>query len=263
MEIIKEINGELIKNLLKQGKRADGRGKLQYRKIEVEKNIIENAEGSAFCRLGNTQVLAAIKIGLSQPFPDRPDEGILSTNAEFTPIAASHFEPGPPSIDSIELARVVDRGIRSSGIVDLKKLTTPNPELVKTIYLDLWIIDYDGNLFDASTIASVVALKNTFMPKLEGDKLIYEERVEKLPTYSCPISCTFGKIEEHIILDPTFDEEISLSPLITITTTSNHVCAVQKSKGGGFSKNQLLDLIDLSFQKAQEIRQLLGLKDVD
>ncbi|MCX8163336.1 MAG: exosome complex protein Rrp42 [Candidatus Micrarchaeota archaeon] len=263
MEIIREINGELIKNLLKQGKRADGRGKLQYRKIEVEKNVIDNAEGSALCRLGNTQVLAAVKIGLAAPFPDRPDEGVLSTSAEFTPIAASHFEPGPPSIDSIELARVVDRGIRSSEIVDLKKLTTSNPELVKAIYLDLWIIDYDGNLFDASTIAAVVALKNTYLPKLENDKLIYEERVEKLQTKACPISCTFGKIENHIILDPTFDEEISLSPMITITTTSNHVCAVQKSKGGGFSKNELLELVDLAFEKGQEIRQLLDLRELD
>ncbi|MFN3909633.1 MAG: exosome complex protein Rrp42 [Candidatus Anstonellaceae archaeon] len=259
MEIQNEINGELIKNLLKQGKRADGRGKLQYRKIEVEKGIIPNAEGSAICRIGSTQVLAAVKIGIATPYPDRPDEGILSTNAEFTPIGASHFEPGPPPVEAIELARVVDRGIRSSNMIDLKSLKIENSEMVKAVYLDLWIVDYDGNLFDTSTIAAVVALKNTLMPKIEHDKVIYEERKEKLQTLACPISCTFGKIERHLILDPTFSEEMALDGMITIATEKNFVCAVQKSKGGGFLKKEIIELMEISFQKSQEIRQMLKL----
>ena len=38
------------------------------------------------------------------------------------PLADPTAEPGPPGEDVIELARVVDRGIRESGMVDLKQL---------------------------------------------------------------------------------------------------------------------------------------------
>jgi exosome complex component RRP42 len=260
MEIQKEINSELIKNLLKQGKRIDGRGKLEYRKIEIQKNIIPNAEGSALCKIGNTQVLAAVKIGVGTPFPDREDEGILSTNAEFTPLGASHFEPGPPPVEAVELARVVDRGIRSSNMIDLKSLKIENSEFVKAVFLDLWILDYDGNLFDASTLASVVALKNTYLPKIENDKPNYKERTEKLQTYASPISCTFGKIDNNILIDPNFGEEISIDALITITTNNEYVCAVQKSKGGGFSENELIELMQTSMKKASEIKQMLQIE---
>ena len=257
MEIQREINSELIKSLLKQAKRADGRGKLQYRKMNLDVGVIPNAEGSALCRIGNTQVLAAIKIGLATPFADRPDEGILSTNAEFTPIGASHFEPGPPPVEAVELARVVVRGIRSSNILDLKSLKIENSEFVKAVYLDLWIMDHDGNLFDASALAAIAALKNTYLPKIEGNKIIYTIREEKLQTYATPISCTFGKIDEYIILDPTFGEEMAIEGMITITTSDQYVCAVQKSKGAGFSKKEIIDLIEISMEKANEIRQML------
>ena len=48
---------------------------------------------------------------------------------ELVPFASPMFESGPPREDAIELARVVDRGIRHSEIVDKKKLCiTPGKE---------------------------------------------------------------------------------------------------------------------------------------
>ena len=43
---------------------------------------------------------------------------------------------------------------------------------------------------------------------------------------------------------------------ITIATTKDHVCAMQKGKGS-LSKNELMDLIDLSFKKGNELRDIL------
>ena len=40
-------------------------------------------------------------------------------SAEVRPVAGRSWEPGPPSPQSIELGRVVDRGIRESGCIDV------------------------------------------------------------------------------------------------------------------------------------------------
>ncbi len=103
MEIQKELKRDALQKILAQGQRADGRGKTDYRPIELVSNPLQNAEGSAICRLGRTQVLAGIKFDMAMPFADRPNEGILSTGCEFTPLG-SHlfdlfpldaFQPGP------------------------------------------------------------------------------------------------------------------------------------------------------------------------
>ena len=96
MEILDELKRDTIQNLVAAGKRAEDRGMFDYRDISVEKDILEFSDGSALVRLGKTQVLCAIKFDTAVPFPDRPEEGILSVSAELMPLASQKFEPGPP-----------------------------------------------------------------------------------------------------------------------------------------------------------------------
>ena len=122
MDVVPEITRESIKNLIVNGKRDDGRLLDEYRDISIETDVISKAEGSARVKIGGTQVLVGVKPQIGSPFPDTPNFGVLMTNCEMLPMADPTFEPGPPGEDSIELARVVDRGIRESELVDLDKL---------------------------------------------------------------------------------------------------------------------------------------------
>ena len=72
--------------------------------------------------LGKSEVLAGVKVETGEPFPDTPNEGVMTVNAELVPIASPNFEPGPPNEDSIELARVVDRGIENQTQLTMKNL---------------------------------------------------------------------------------------------------------------------------------------------
>src|SRR5437879_7623619 len=110
---------EHIARLAASGKRSDGRGFDEPRKLVVQKNYIKNAEGSARVQLGNTDVLVGVKIDVGEPYPDTPNQGVLSTSAELIPLASPMFESGPPSPTAIEIARVVDRGIRESKTADV------------------------------------------------------------------------------------------------------------------------------------------------
>lgn len=175
MNILDEIKKDYVANLILKGKRADERGFEDYRELKLEKNVVGSAEGSARVHLGQTQVLVGVKMDVGTPFPDRQDEGILSTNAELLPLASPIFEPGPPNENSIELARVVDRGIRSAGAIDLKSLFLETGK-VWGVYIDLWVLDYDGNLIDAAALAAMAALLNTKMPKYENGKVVTPAR---------------------------------------------------------------------------------------
>ena len=119
---MKEELKEHINNSLKEDVRLDGRKKEEFRKIEIETGVIKTAEGSARVKCGNTEVIAGVKLDVGEPFPDIPDEGVLMVGAELLPLSNPEFESGPPSTESIEVARVIDRGIRESQAIDTKKL---------------------------------------------------------------------------------------------------------------------------------------------
>ncbi|VVB56723.1 Exosome complex component Rrp42 [uncultured archaeon] len=257
MEVQKELKHQQLMQLLAAGKRADGRSKHDYRDIQITRDVLGNAEGSALCTIGKTQVICGVKVSLATPFPDRPNEGVLSTGAEFTPLGSHLFEPGPPKVEAIELARVVDRGIRSANMVDLASLSIPGSSKVKAVYVDLWIADHDGNLFDAAMLAAVAALSKCRMPKIENEKIAFGEYAGNLPVSCLPVSCTFGAIGGQHLLDPTLDEEKGVDGLFVLATTPDFVCAAQKSGWMGYTQKDIMEFVDISFKKGAELRRLL------
>jgi len=249
---------EYVLKLLENGERIDGRKMDQFRDIKVETGIIQRAEGSARVKIGKTDVIVGIKTGIGEPFSDIPNMGILKTAAEFTPIASPAFESGPPRENATELARVVDRGIRESECIDLEKLCIKEGEKTWEIFVDVHIINHDGNLIDASALAAVAALRTTKMPKLEDDKIIRDKLEKKLPLSHTPVTVTVGKVFDKVIIDPIKEEEGLLDSKITVAVMEDgKVCAMQKSGKTGLSLEDVNKMIDLAVEKSKEIRKLL------
>lgn len=251
-----------IKELAEKGERLDGRGLTDFRDIDLEEGIIENAEGSARIRLGETEVMVGIKIEMGTPYPDTPDEGVLAVNAELVPLASPDFESGPPGKEAVELARVVDRGIRESKALDFKKLCITPGEKVFVVFADIYVLNHDGNLIDASALAAITALLNTKMFKYE----LEEGKVKKKPGYTPlsvdkrPIAITVAKINDKFIVDPGFDEEQVMDTRLTITLDDDeNICAIQKGGPGYWKPKEVLEVADLVKQKAEELRKKLKL----
>src|SRR5437899_8795019 len=186
---------EHIARLAASGKRSDGRGFDEPRKLVVQKNYIKNAEGSARVQLGNTDVLVGVKIDVGEPYPDTPNQGVLSTSAELIPMASPNFEAGPPSPTAIELARVVDRGIREAKTVNVEKLCITPKEKVWIMFIDIHVLDYDGNLFDACSYGAVAALASTVVPA----KNLGLGQDFALPIEQWPVSVTTAKIKDLLV----------------------------------------------------------------
>lgn len=256
MDIEACLRKDYITNMVKKGKRLNNRAFDEYRKIKIEKGYAkEKAAGSAMVTLGDTKVLAGISIDVGEPYPDSPTSGVLTVSAEMRPMAAPNFEAGPPGEDSIELARVVDRGIRESGAIDVEKLFIEENK-VWVVFVDVHVLDHSGNLIDASGIAAIAALLDTRMPKYEDGKIIRSEYTGKLPITCIPIPCTSAKIAESMLVDPELDEEYAMTSRLTVTTTDT-INAVQKGGQGSLSEEDVMSAVELAFKCSKDIRKMV------
>lgn len=255
-----EASKDHIKSLLKAGTRLDGRKPLEFRKpFKVESGVISTAEGSAKVTLGETEVLVGVKLELGVPYPDLQDQGTMIVGVELLPLSNPEFESGPPGIKAVELARVVDRGIRESKIIDFKKLCIKKGEQVWTLLIDICPLNDAGNLQDVSAIAALTALKDTCFLKLEKDKVIFEEKTDKkLEIKGEPISITVIKIGDDYIVDPTIGEEKAIEARLTVTSLKDGtLCALQKGEEDALTKEEILKMVDIGLEKAKELRGAL------
>jgi len=260
-KIASKIKQKRIAQLIARGKRLDGRGLTDYREVQIESGLIERAEGSARVRLGKTEVLVGVKIEAGEPFPDVPNEGVLTVNAELVPLASPTFEAGPPDENSVELARIVDRGIRESKAIALEDLCVEPGKKVFVVFVDVYVLNHDGNLIDASALASLAALLNTklFNYEVKEGEIKIKPGYKPLPMRNHPIAVTFAKISDKLIVDPWLEEEQIMDARLTMAVEKDgKICAIQKGGGYGyFAPKEILEASKIAQEKAVELRKLI------
>lgn len=252
MGAIDIIKSDYTRELIAKNEREDKRGALDYRNIEVKTGVIDHAEGSAQVDMGNTRVLAGAKIVVDDVHSDTPDQGNIVVSAELLPLAAAEYESGPPSPEAIELARVVDRGIRAGNCIKLENLFIEEGK-AWTVYVDVYVLNYDGNLFDASTLAAMAAITDSKLPEYKDGAADYNERKTPISVENIVVSSTFAKINGKIIIDPTAAEEMAMDARLTIATDGKFIRAIQKGLKGSFTLGEIEKLTEEAFGKYSEL----------
>jgi len=240
--------------------RFDGRDKKTFREVTVETDVSVTAEGSAIVSIGDTKVIAGVKFEMGTPYADTPDEGSLMVGVELSCMASDNFETGPPSFDAIELARVTDRGIRESKCFDTKTLCIKKGEKSWTVAVDISIINYDGNLFDACSLAAMAAIKSARFPKIDknGNADYHNLTKNGLKFTKIPIGVTVIKIGNQIFVDPTEKEMEGLDARLTVTSVEDDtICALQKGGIAPLSIEDVSNMTEIAIEKAKELRKLL------
>jgi exosome complex component RRP42 len=258
--LVTRVRQRQIGQLLDAGKRLDDRDLEAYREIKVEQGVIEKAEGSARVLMGKTEVLVGTKIETGEPFPDTPNEGVQTVNAELVPLASPAFEPGPPDENSIELARIVDRGIRESKAIDTSKLVIESGKKVFVVFVDVYVLNHDGNLIDASALAAMAALLNTKMPNFEvkDGEVKIKTGYTPLPMKNHPITVTIAKINDKLLVDPGLEEEQIMDARISMAFNDDgNICAIQKGGSGYLTPKQITEAAKMAKAKAAELRKKL------
>ena len=255
----RELRSHII-SLLNADTRLDGRKLTEYRKpIEVEYGVVKTAEGSSRVKIGETDVIVGVKMEAGEPYPDMPDEGTIIVGAELLPLSNPEFELGPPGIQAIELARVVDRGIRESKAIDFKKLCIKSGEKVWLLLIDICTLNDAGNLLDASSLAALAALKDARYPKFDGEKIDYKSKTDKkLPLEKMPIAVTVIKIGDKFIVDPGTEEERAIDARLTVSSIEDGtLCAMQKGGDFPLTVDDIDKMLDIGVEKGKELRRYL------
>jgi exosome complex component RRP42 len=254
--IVEHLRKQQMLDSMAKGKRIDGRAFDEQRPIEIEVDVIKKANGSARVKLGDSEVIAGVKVDTGEPFEGLETKGALIVSAEVLPTASPHVEPGPPDEDVIELARVVDRGVRESEMVDLEKLVLVEGKVVYTIFVDCSVLNTDGNLFDATSYATVAAILTAKIPVLEMQegKVVDTGKTIPMPVTTIPISITQVRIGDAILVDPTAEEEGAMDARITITTSDEGYCALQKGHTGSFTIEEIKKAAETARIKGEEVR---------
>ncbi len=253
-EVTAEILTTHLLDLAAHGKRLDGRGIDEYRPVSIEPGFVSTADGSALARIGSTAVLCGIKLEPGKPFPDTPNAGVLTTNAELVPLSNSMFEPGPPHPRAIEVSRVIDLAIRAAETIDLTKLCVTPGEKSWVCYTDVHVLDHSGNLIDAGMLAALGALTHATMP---NRRFGIADADAPLDVQHFPVECTFVRLGETIVVDPSFEEEQGAQGRITIATDeSGRVVAMQKGLIGAFSPDDVKAVVERAFAHGDRLRAI-------
>ena len=252
-----ELTAERIKEYLNQGKRFDSRKLDEFREIEIETGVSKNAEGSARVKVGKTEVIVGVKMDVAEPYADSQDKGNLMVGAELLPLSSPRFEYGPPQFDAIELARVIDRGVRESKFIDLEKLCIKEGEKVWTVFIDIYSLNDDGNLFDAAWLGTIAALKTARIPKYdeEKEKTVFGEWTDKkIPlTKDAPISLTVHKIGNSLIVDPIKEEEDISETRVTVCSSDGTIFSMQKGNSKELTIEEFEKILDIAEKVERDI----------
>jgi exosome complex component RRP42 len=259
--IMPNLQKEKIESYLSEGKRLDGRGVSDYRKLVVEDGASKKSASSVRVKFGKTEVLAGVHLALATPYPDSPNEGTFMTSAELHPMASQQFDIGRPGINAIELARVIDRGIRESGFIDFKGLCIEEGEKVWQVFVDIVAINDDGNLLDIAGLAALIALGRARMP-------IYNKKEDKVDGYDekkgiplnkdvLSFSMTLHKIGDAIVMDVGKDEEAVSKFRLTVAVGDNNgeprITAMQKGKAGTINSEDMETILKMVESKWTEM----------
>lgn len=258
--IVNAVERDHIVNLLKNDRRLDGRKKNEMRDVKIEIGVAGKANGSSLVHLGKTKVMCGVKSTIMTPWSDYPNQGSISVGFETSPMAAPEYRVGPPQPDAIEIARVTDRVIRESQVIDLDDLLMIPGEKAWNLNIDLYVLDDFGNLFDAAALAAFAALTNTTIPevKVEDEEIEVLETMRPIKLKEFPVSVTTYKVGDHFIIDGELREEQIAEARITFGLTEEHIVSSQKGGAGSFKSQEIMDILREAIRISADIRKIVA-----
>ncbi|HET8687048.1 MAG TPA: RNA-binding protein, partial [Methanosarcina sp.] len=126
-------------------------------------------------------------------------------------------------------------------------------ESVWIVFIDVHILNDDGNIIDASCLAAIAALMTTMVP---NEQQGLGENVP-LAMKEMPVGITLAKIGSKLMVDPSLDEEAVCETKLTIVSSSDgSVAGMQKMGPAPLSEEELFEAIYMAIEKAAELRGL-------
>nr|XP_033794231.1 exosome complex component RRP45 isoform X1 [Geotrypetes seraphini] len=248
---------------IQEGKRLDGRETYDYRNVKIS---FGTDYGCCIVELGKTRVLGQVSCELVPPKINRPTEGIIFFNLELSPMASPAFELGRQSELLVKLNRLLERCLRNSKCIDTESLCVIAGEKVWQVRVDLHLLNHEGNIIDAASIAAIVALSHfrRHDVSIQGNEVTVYTPEEREPVplsiHHMPICVSFAFFQQgtYLLVDPSEREERVLDGLLVIAMNKHReICTIQSSGGIMLLKEQVLRCSKIAGVKVTEITELI------
>ncbi|CAL4167116.1 unnamed protein product [Meganyctiphanes norvegica] len=269
---LSEAEKRYIVDGVKLGIRIDGRERLDYRNLEIETGLVSTANGSARVRLARTDILVTVKMEMEPPRPDQPTNGNLYFFVNCSANAAPEFEGRGGDDLATSLSGMLERVYSSPQTLDTSKLVVVPGKFVKALYVDIEILECEGNLFDAVSLGVKAALSSTRMPKIyitgeDGGEIEYSVSdnpadVDHLDVSNAPILITHLRVSENLtVVDPTPEEECCGPVRVVVgVTPRGTITATQQFGAGTFAPQTLAACLKSAKELGQRIHTVLSEK---
>jgi exosome complex component RRP41 len=220
--------------LLKDGKRLDGRAFNELRPIKIEAGILKNADGSAYLEWGNNKVLAAIygpKEAVPKHFAD-PAKAIIKCRYSMAPFSglSDHGRSGP-NRRATEISKVTKEVFEN--VVMLNEF--PGGEI--DIFIE--ILQSDGGTRAAGITAASVALANAGIHMRD---IVY--------------AVSAGRIGEHVVLDVNMIEDNYSDADMPMAISPRNGDVLLLQMDGGFTREQLNEAMGMVLEAGKTISRV-------
>ena len=227
--------------------RLDKRANNEIRKISIETQIQEYAEGSCLISFGKTKVLCSASLEERQPgFLRDTHSGWITAEYSMLPRATQtrtqrEIERGRPKGRTQEIQRLIGRSLRAA--IDLDLLGP------RTVTIDCDVIQADGGTRTASITGGYVALRLALAKLIENKKIPTSALLEPVAAISA------GIVDGVPILDLCYEEDSRAGvDLNVVMAGGNTLVEIQgTAEGKPFTKEELDQMISLAEGGIQQL----------
>lgn len=229
--------------------RADGREANQLRKVTIERNWSEHAEGSALISFGSTKVLCTASFTAGVPrWKVGQGEGWVTAEYAMLP-RATHDRNDRESIKgkvggrTHEISRLIGRALRAA--VDFKALGE------NTIVIDCDVLQADGGTRTAAITGAYVALVDAINYGISKGHIPAKNKV----IIDSIAAISVGIIDGKPMLDLAYTEDVRAeTDMNVVVTGSGKFVEVQgTAEGAAFDREELNSLLDLALLGTAEL----------
>jgi ribonuclease PH len=229
--------------------RAEGRKLDALRSWNIERNVLDHAEGSALIVTGKTKVICAASVeDKVPPFLKDQNQGWVTAEYSMLPRAthtrSSRERGGRVGGRTLEIQRLIGRSLRC--VTDLHLL----PELTVTVDCD--VIQADGGTRVASITGAWVALSEALAGLVKRGDLAINPILDSVAAVSV------GIVNGEMLLDLDYEEDSAADvDMNVVATGKGKLVEVQATaEGNPFSLSKLTSLIKLAQTGLESITTL-------
>ncbi|OQR81732.1 exosome complex exonuclease RRP43 [Thraustotheca clavata] len=237
---------DYVARCMDNGVRPDGRTLLAGRPVSIN----YTAGGGCLVKLGHSSVLATVQFAVGTPAIATPDQGELDLQVLLTGVCASKFSTQRTTDEAQSLSSFLSRTLIGTRCIDLQDLGIETGKCAWKLIITVLFLDHDGNALDTAFIATMMLLKNLKFPAItvSSDYIVSltdgKEEGRKLPVHQTIFPTTFGLFKNHLILDPSAQEE--------------EFCGLYKPGGAMISGETLMQCMKLARARTLDIGALMG-----